>query len=438
MAKAFVVACTVAGLAASIASYQTVPAPAPLASPRALAFNDIDLGRLSAWLAAAGAHRAGQADAPATTIAGWSAATLAYTVTDVVSLLKMRAALTAAGISAPRKYRGRNFCVCPNDAADINTLFGLPNDGQAGPANLILERGAMLHTDIAMLIPTPSPAAGGGGVQTTVHQSDGEVTGADNSVDQWRYARYLLEGVLPDPAREAFVLAWYRATSAWQANQLRWSDAIPNLARAGQIFPQDPRIQFFIGVMHEVFATPATQSGAQDLVRAGLFEGVVTQPKELALAETALKKSLASDPAGAEVRLHLGRVVGLLGLHDGAIRELTAAQAGLTEPLLTYYAMLFLGNEQDIAGYRDEARASFDRAEALFPGAQSALLAQSRLARRNGDSPGALGPLERLLVRPAGDSRPPDPWPGYGGAHVRDAQALLDDVRRSIESGVRK
>jgi tetratricopeptide (TPR) repeat protein len=231
------------------------------------------------------------------------------------------------------------------------------------------------------------------------------------------------------------VLAWYRATSAWQTSQLRWSDAMPNLDRAAQMFPQDPRILFLSGVMHEVFATPATQSGAQDLVRAGLFEGVVTQPRELALSEAALRKALMSDPAAAEVRLHLGRILGLLGVHAGAVRELTTAQAALAEPLLAYYAAIFLGTEQDLTGDRDAARASFDRAEALFPGAQSALLAQSRLARRNGDSPGALRPLERLLAQPGVGGRPPDPWSGYERSHVRDAQVLLAGMRKWFEGG---
>jgi hypothetical protein len=204
IARASLAACIVAGLAGSLVSSQAQPPAAPLVSVRSLAFTDIDMGRLRTWLSAAGAHQPGQADEPATAIARWPVNTLAYTVTDVVLLLRMRLSLIAAGGHLPRKYRGRNFCVCTPGAADVidlNALFGLSPDEKIGPANLILERGALLHTDIAILVPAPPLSRGGAGLQTTLHQADGEVLGAENTEDHWRYARHLLDGIAPDPAR---------------------------------------------------------------------------------------------------------------------------------------------------------------------------------------------------------------------------------------------
>jgi hypothetical protein len=78
------------------------------------------------------------------------------------------------------------------------------------------------------------------------------------------------------------------------------------------------------------------------------------------------KRALERNPELVEARIRLGRVLGLRGHHDEAIDQL---KQGLTtsEPLLQYYANLFLGAEFDALGNGAEARRSYERAAAIEP-----------------------------------------------------------------------
>lgn len=412
----------------------------------------IDLNRVRAWVAAARQHQPGQADQAAKDIGAWPLLTLATTLTDVSELSQMLVFLNLPNhdiaASAPITYRGRSFTT-----AVLEELLGAtPDERRNGNANHLLELGALLHTDLATVVPPgllPAPATPMPAPDKSVRVADGEVLGLDDTSQHWIFARYLLEAVesqpprdsvkwndfVPDASRDDHVRAWYRAAAAWQAYQHRWSEATSTLARGLELFPGDARLAFYSGVMHEIFATPEVQGAAQSAIRSGIGLGIVVDRKELATAEALLRQAAATSPGDAEVRLRLGRVLQLLDRHDEAARELKEAGGLLADPALAYDAILFQGVSQEALGDREGARASFERAEALAPGAQSPLLALSQLARRQGNSAAAQKPLERLFAAGHGESEPDDPWWSYAYSHVRNAGLLMAQMRRTLWSG---
>jgi tetratricopeptide (TPR) repeat protein len=136
-----------------------------------------------------------------------------------------------------------------------------------------------------------------------------------------------------------------------------------------------------------------------------------------------------------ELHLHLGRVSGLLGDHEAAIASLTRASEGLKEPALQYDAALFLAAEYEALERWDDSRVSLLRAAALFPKAQSALVALSRLRHRQGDNPGTVAPLELMFGLRGADPRRDDPWWNYTGSHARNSTALLVQARQRLRGG---
>ncbi|MBZ5496980.1 MAG: hypothetical protein LAP85_11310 [Acidobacteriia bacterium] len=157
-----------------------------------------------------------------------------------------------------------------------------------------------------------------------------------------------------------------------------------------------------------------------------------SEESELRLAQRFLEQAVAADSGLAEALLRLGRVTGLLGDHDRAVTALSKAAAAMTDLQLLYYAAMFLGREQEARGRRDAAREEFERAAGLYPAAQSPLLALSHLASREGDPPRALVAMERALTLPIKELECFDPWWTYDVAHVRNAEALMIEMRKAF------
>ena len=127
-------------------------------------------------------------------------------------------------------------------------------------------------------------------------------------------------------------------------------------------------------------------------------------------------------------------MLGALGRDDAALVELTRAREGLADPVLVYYADLFLGRSHAALGDRERARADYERAAAAFPDAQSPLLAESELARHASDVPGALQALQRLLSLP--EDRRADPWWIYDVSSSRNADALMAEARTALAGAI--
>ena len=413
----------------------------------------VDLVKVREWIAAVQAHQPGQGDDGLKTVVNWPAPSLAVTITDAVGLLRLAPALNTQGDGAKVSYRHRTFRVslppppAPIDPSVENLFDALQikeADVRHGLVNRLLERGAMLQTDLAIYVSLGGHAnvgAVGAGSDVTIHVADGEVTSTESSGPYWRDARFVVDAINrrpereADPRREPLVSLWYRATSAWAASQGRWSDAHPLLERGLALFPHDERLLFDAGVLHEVFSEHGTQHAAQNLVRAGATTSVVSEETELQLARDRLESALAEDDELAEARLHLGRVLGRQGRHETALGELTRAEHEMTDRELRYDAAMLLAREQAATGDREAARASYGRAARLFPAAQSPQVGLSELSRLDGDGPAAMTTLAALLGRSATQQIADDPWWSYTQSQSRDAIVMMAVMRAAFMKG---
>jgi len=88
-----------------------------------------------------------------------------------------------------------------------------------------------------------------------------------------------------------------------------------------------------------------------------------------------------------------------------------------------------------MAGQHDAARDAYERAAALYPMAQSPLLALSELARRQGNRPAALRALQRVFDLPSTEPERSDPWWRYHVEQARNVDELLEELRRPFQPG---
>jgi tetratricopeptide (TPR) repeat protein len=168
---------------------------------------------------------------------------------------------------------------------------------------------------------------------------------------------------------------------------------------------------------------------------AGVTFALASSSWELREAEGFLRRAIEIKPDYSEARLRLGRVQGLLGRHAAAAKELREALASADEDLLRYYGELFLGAEEEALGRYDAAFDAYQQAAALYPTAQSPLLALSSLARRRGDRAGVLGALQQLFALPVEKPDRDDPWWAYHVEQARHADELLEQLCRPFRTG---
>ena len=102
----------------------------------------------------------------------------------------------------------------------------------------------------------------------------------------------------------------------------------------------------------------------------------------------------------------------------------------MTEDELRYYGELFLGAAETARRNFEAAREAYGRAARLYPEAQSPRIALSELARRLGDRGAAWREMQTIFERPASDAEPDDPWWRYFMVQARNADDLLEALRR--------
>ena len=317
-----------------------------------------------------------------------------------------------------------------------SVLRDLKKAGRTEEVNRVLKRGALLHADMNMLVPVGSRSlvtrqlSGTG--RRLILVVDGRPIGVEFSVAHLEFARALLDAVSPDPKRDEMVPAWYHATAAYLQSIESLGDLAPHLERALRLFPADANVLLDSGALHEAFAAPRLQAAIQSL---GGGVPIKSARAESQQAEKFFRQALKIKSGLAEARVRLGYVIGLQGRHAEAAGELRRAAATTEEPLLLYYAELFLGHEEAALNHDETARQGFERAGALYPRAQSPRLALSVLARRAGDRVGALRAIQGLLRLPADEREREDPWWQYNLVSVPSADALLADVRRPFLTG---
>ncbi len=310
---------------------------------------------------------------------------------------------------------------------------GSQTDGDNG----VLRRGALLHTDIAMLIPA-QPGFGGAVSDLEplrIQFSDGQQTGVTLTAVHWSIARMLLDAVRPEgseqpaPAKDDMVRTWYHATAAWeQANGQYEPD---HLNHGRRLFPADPDLLFLTGTLHETFAGSNVQNAMRTaILPAGITVAVKSERAELREAEDYFRRALKEDSTMTEARLRLGHVLVMQEHYADAATELRQTNASPIEPLLQYYVSMFLGAAEEALGRHEDAAAAYSRAASLYPTSQSPRVALSALARRRGDRTGAWLAMQQGFALPANEVTRNDPWWIYAIAQGRDGVHLLDEVRR--------
>jgi tetratricopeptide (TPR) repeat protein len=298
----------------------------------------------------------------------------------------------------------------------------------------VLRRGAMLHADAGMLASSSTvPGAGGDGARPLAGLllDDGRGAGLTRTTFHWLLGRQLVDaltesGAVPDE----FVNLWYRATTAVMLATADYATVEPHLIHAQRLLPTRAHVWLSAGVVHAYFATPAVQNASLALkLPEGYSLRVGDERRELALAEQSFRRAIGLKEDDAEARLRLGRVLAQQQRHQEALIELGAAGAIARDLIQQYYVHLFAGQSAAELGQHDRAAASFKRAAALYPDAQTPLVALSELAVRRGDRSAAAAALQGLVAGSADRSPGSDPWWAYDVSYARDANTLVGQLR---------
>lgn len=397
-----------------------------------------NIANVEAWLQALEQHRPGESDPAAQEIGALPEIELDALFVDAHALVQL--VLKPGNIVLPAG--APRF-----SSKDVERLMTLARDAQAGGINRLLKRSALLHTDIALLVPQgkqPSrPAVPAAQLliphATTIMTSDGQNEGTRDVSIHLAFASLLLDRVKPTPSGDEDVRLWYQALALLLVRHHYYSDADPHLEHARRIFPDDAELLVDSGSLYEALGAPAIQSFVQDpVMSSGVTIRVGSARANWQRAERFFRRAVELDERSLDARLRLGRVMGHLGRHEEAATQLEAALALADESRMQYFANLFLGAEQQALGRFDKARDSFERATALYPQAQSPHLALSQLARRQGDRAAALLAIQPLLAQGPGAYGRDDPWWSYHDGPAGDPDALLARVRAVLYMAERR
>jgi len=295
-------------------------------------------------------------------------------------------------------------------------------------AQLML-RGAMLQTDLLVASRQQLEAAGIGRPRLPAGATeirDGERGQTGDTGAHWEIARQAMTVVYGTRGGEPLARDWAYASCEFLLLQRDYSAGQPHLTWARAFFPNDGRIALYLGAALETLAAPSVQvaiasiSGGFNLDRNALLQK----------AEVNYRAALSLDPSLPDVPLRLGRVLQLTKRPADAIDQLTKAEASLDRTDLKYFAALFLGRSYESLKRDEEARAAFERAEQMFPAAQSPRLALAQMAWRAGDQASAAARIGELP--PAGITG--DPWWVYDILFADTFGARLDDLRLDVQA----
>ena len=406
---------------------------------------------LRQWVEAIERHTAGENDESLGVFDAWRPDDFDNLTTDINTLLALISDPSLRTFSYQQVVAGRpSLKRVVYKGSDLSLILdiarmvrggGVPDTAVIAPERLaksrnrLLKRGAILHTDFALEVLLGNRSRGrsvpDGLQEFTLMLPDGRSQGMAVDVGHWELARSLLDKVVPAPARDEFVRGWYNATAGYLATLEQLTPA--HFTRGFRLFPDDADLLFFAGCLHESLAESRIQEAMQSAsIPADVKFDVSSRKGELRAAENLFRKALKARPDHLETRIHLGRVLGLRGEHAEAEMLLRRAVGDATEPLLLYYARLFLGAEKEALGDRAQARDMYDGATVLYPEAQSPRLALSLISSVEGKHDDALAMMAMVLgLRGEGRN---DPWWRYHGSQGRNAPNALAAVYASVSS----
>ena len=362
------------------------------------------------WLEAAATHEAGKRDSPLRKIASWDAERLERT------------------LNAIREAR-------PSERL-----------------NELLERGALLHADITLLNDDARVPARVKGWVSPVLASlvmDGTGAGVTPLDAHAHFGRAFLRAVRPPFAntretrdkirdwtatrdRDPRLRQWFRALSAHFALRHWLADQRPHFEDARQLIPSDPGMLFDAGCFAEVTASAQVQNALP--ARLPPPNALLLNERfNLVEAERQYRQLLEREPDHAEARVRLARVLSLRGRPADAI-ALLKSPINSRDPVVRYYGALALGQAAEATQKPDFAREAYERAAALFPRAQSPLLAQLRLARASADDVEAREKARAIAsLRPTEIGRP-DPWWDYFDCNGRNRDREVEQLWRLFKT----
>jgi tetratricopeptide (TPR) repeat protein len=418
------------------------------------------IDRLEQWIEAVRAHVIGEADSYATIAALWTHDDVAAMFPYLEALLQLVEAPTRedqapspqvrlarpAPVRSQRALYRLSTVEIGNEEVERLRLLASLLWVQADP-NRLLIRGAMLHTDVAMLTkvrgqtfapnsssaPTVRRLGQSVDERVVVRAPDADFRGIEYGEVHWDVARTLLDRIRPDPAADALVRQWYRATGAYFAREGAIAEAKPHFTHALRVFPKDAQLPFAYGCLQAGLASPGVQEfvAATHLPR-GMRMDIESAGEQLRRASELFERALAADPALVEARVRLARVRFDQGRPREALSMLQDVAPTITDDIVSYYAQLVLGDAAAALGQRDVAGAGYRRAAMLFPSAQTPRLALSLLARSGGNAAGALTALAPIFSLPDDPMERPDPWWAYDKGEGRYASTLMADLIRAI------
>jgi len=387
--------------------------------------------QLRTYVRAIAEHEPGSADQPAQTIGSWSEGNLDAARIDMVVLQSICLSVRGrrplpSGVVSHRESSGSS----PEDAAALLGLAGSPDPARA--INLMLERGAVLHADIAMLVTPFRLDKVGCSSRATVAVVDGQAVGAGCSNYHWRLGRALLDGLQPDPSADRFAILWYRATIVHLLEQTNYSDALPQITRARERFPGDGFVQFEHGYYQEALSAPRVQT----LV--GTSRGTLSSERTyLDGAESSFRRAVKLEPGLVEARVRLGAVLTRLERYRDAAATLQPALESAQPVVLRYFAELFLARAEEGLGDAPAARDHYERARAAIPSAEAPQLALGRLARSAGDRARAGEFVGRAIEERGRTALPDDPWWVYHLWQSRNSDSLFRELHQLLGRGDR-
>jgi tetratricopeptide (TPR) repeat protein len=404
---------------------------------------------LTTWIQAADGHVPNTIDEPLQVVRALSREDIATVMEDLRSLVILLREPNTRTFDV-QEGSSRTSHRIPYTSRDLEMLRDLARPiRESGDVDRPLERGAVLHGDIARLAPPEGEpyddsAPVGPFAQTALLTDDGRRTRRVKMVSHWSAAMAMLDEVRPKsalrrtpraPAESPFVKRWYRAILAWQVREQEF--VAPLFRRAGDLFPDDPDIQFLIGCRHETEATPGVQAALGSNRLFAPSTGIGSMRAELEDAEKAFRKVLVARTDDVHARIRHGRVLQLLGRHADAVAALRGAAAAPKAFPLDYVAALFLGRALEASGDTAGAHEAYRQAASLARSAPAPLLALSALAERAGDHDAAVTLLRQAMEKPGesesggrnpGSAAPDDPLWTYMEWGGRDADALLAEL----------
>jgi len=452
------------------------PAATVLVQERGAPARDVRLERVEQWLNMLLHHNPGSVDAAVIAVGKWSSSDLQNLYVDATAIVRMirnpglasensnpvLSVEAERGGRAPRPVRYNRpqlvrlkqiACAVGGlvesapcqwtataiaDDAVLSSLSSAANAVRRDMnANFIVRRGALAHSDIAMLgLAAPEVHDYTPGRESVrMSFADGRQTALIETDLHWDLARGLMDLVAgpgtmkPAPAGDAMVHRWYIATVAWM-QQTGHHDNV-HVGRGRQIFPDDPDLAMLDGAQHETYASAAVQTAVRSAVLpTGVKLVVGSERSELREAEKSLRRATELKPDFAEAQIRLGRVLHVIGRATESVEHLTKGIESTEQPLLQYFGSLFLGAAEAELGHRDAAKAAYERAAAIYPRAQSPLLGLSELARRAGHREEALEQMERVYRLQSTANPESDPWWTYGYEQGRDADSLIEAMQK--------